>query len=53
MPTYEKDFYSYSDDYSDDYNYGNVPKGEFWDKVDDFNEWDTIWDQYSYEERLN
>merc|ERR1712151_498389 len=29
-----------------------VPTGDFWHQVDDFDAWETIWDQGSYEARL-
>ena len=46
-PTY------YDDDFYDSYGKpSNVPTGDFWNQVDDFNEWNTIWDQSGYEERL-
>lgn len=32
--------------------YGNVPTGDFWNHVDDFNEWEPIWEQGEYEERV-
>ena len=35
-----------------DESYGNVPHGGFWHEVDDFNEWNPIWDQNDYEERI-
>ena len=31
---------------------GNVPTGDFWNHVDDFNEWEPIWEQGEYEERV-
>ena len=33
-------------------SYGNVPTGDFWNQVSDFNEWNPIWDQVEYEERI-
>ena len=62
MPSYPDEFMPSMEtfDYVDygDFSYGSssgstVPTGNYWDQVDDFNEWDTIWDQYSYEERLH
>ena len=57
MPSMETfDYVDYSDFSYDSGSYGSgsaVPTGDFWNQVDDFNEWDTIWDQYSYEERLH
>jgi len=35
-----------------DETYGNVPHGGFWNEVDHFNEWNPIWDQAEYEERI-
>ena len=35
-----------------DYVGGDVPTGDFWHQVDEFNEWNEIWDQDSYEHRL-
>ena len=40
--------------YEHDNNYiGNVPTGNFEEQVSDFNEWNTIWKQQEYEERVN
>ena len=33
-------------------NYGRVPTGDFQHQVYDFNEWEAIWEQYDYEERI-
>ena len=35
-----------------DYAHGDVPTGDFWHQVDDFDEWEEIWSQEKYEERL-
>merc|ERR1719464_1884788 len=35
-----------------DYHHGDVPTGDFWHQVDEFNEWNVIWDQDHYEHRL-
>ena len=32
--------------------YSNVPVGDFWRQVDEFDEWEEIWGQPDYEERL-
>ena len=32
--------------------YGDVPTGDFWHKVDDFDTWEPIWEQGEYEERV-
>ena len=57
MPSMDVDTFDYADyaDFSyDTYSSSSdVPTGNFWDQVDDFNAWETIWDQYSYEERLH
>ena len=42
----------YEDHHHDDDYHGHVPTGDFWHQVDDFNEWEEIWDQKSYEYRL-
>ena len=42
------DFYD-----ADHAHYGQVPTGNFWEQVDDFDEWKTIRDQEDYEGRLN
>ena len=41
----------YGYDHSTDYD-ANVPTGDFWNQVDDFDAWREIRDQHSYEERL-
>merc|ERR1712060_902564 len=40
------------DDAGADYHHGDVPTGDFWHQVDEFNEWNVIWDQDHYEHRL-
>ena len=58
MPEYSSyeatsyDNYYYEDTYDYDYPV-TVPTGDFYGQVDDFNAWDTVFDQISYEERLN
>ena len=37
----------------DNSHIGNVPTGNFEEQVHDFNEWNTIWEQQEYEERVN
>ena len=32
--------------------FGNIPLGNFWDQVQDFNEWEPVWEQDEYEERI-
>ena len=46
------DGYEHVEYYGDDEVYGNVPTGDFWNKVDDLNIWEEIWDQNEYEERV-
>ena len=38
---------------SGDYAVGNVPTGDFWNQVDDFDAWEEIYNQEDYEQRLN
>ena len=38
---------------ADHEHYGQVPTGNFWEQVDDFDEWKTIRDQDEYESRLD
>ena len=51
---YVDDDYEHLSYHDEDYVYveGNVPTGDFWHKVDDLNVWEEIWDQHSYEERV-
>ena len=51
-PTYDDSYY-YQDSYSSDYQTGSVPTGDFWNQVDDFDEWKEIYDQEAYENRLS
>ena len=41
---YVDDGYDHVEYYADDAVYGNVPTGDFWNKVDDLNIWEEIWD---------
>ena len=38
---------------ADNEHYGQVPTGNFWEQVDNFDEWKTMRDQEDYEGRLN
>ena len=67
--SYESDYYyddGYVPDYaqpsavvttvagpSDDYIAGNVPTGDYWNQVDDFDAWKEIYNQADYESRLS
>lgn len=48
---YERRPYPVVDPYTDKH-VGNVPHGDFWGDVSDFDEWEEIWDQNEYEERI-
>lgn len=57
-PSYHADPYGYDgeDVHADHYEsevYGDVPHGDFFGSVHDFNEWDEVWTQDDYESRIN
>lgn len=51
-PVYDLPTFDYPDHQHDAHGYGNVPSGDFWGQVAEFNPWVEIWQQGDYEERL-